>query len=79
MEEKTAPVCHLVGFGDSSLDFLLRFWIGDPQNGVANIKGEVLLAVWDAFQENGIEIPYPHRQVIVQGPIRVQDMRAVAG
>ena len=79
VEEKTAPVCHLVGFGDSSLDFLLRFWIGDPQNGVANIKGEVLLAVWDAFQENGIEIPYPHRQVIVQGPIRVQDMRAVAG
>lgn len=77
--EKTAPVCYLVGFGDSSLDFLLRFWIGDPQNGVANIKGEVLLAVWDAFRENGIEIPYPHRQVFVQGPIRVQDMRAVAG
>ena len=79
VEDKTAPVCYLVAFGDSSLDFLLRFWIGDPQNGVANIKGEVLLAVWDAFKENGIEIPYPHRQIIVQDPIRVQDMRAVAG
>ena len=77
--EETPPVCHLVGFGDSSLDFLLRFWIGDPQNGVSNVKGEVLLAVWDALRENGIEIPYPHRQIIVREPVRVEDMRAVAG
>jgi len=67
-----APVCHLVGFGDSSLDFLLRFWIADPQQGVANVKGEVLLALWDAFQEHGIEIPYPHRQLIVAGPVRIE-------
>ena len=60
------PLCHLVGFGDSSLDFVLRFWISDPQNGVTNIKGIVLLALWDTFKEHGIEIPYPHRQVILQ-------------
>lgn len=59
------PVCHLQEFGDSSLDFVLRFWINDPQNGVTNIKGQVLLALWDAFQEHGIEIPYPHRNVFL--------------
>jgi len=69
--DETAPVCHMVGFGDSSLDFVLRFWIRDPQNGVVNIKGEVLLAVWDAFQENGIGIPYPHRQLVMPEPLRV--------
>ncbi|HSR71582.1 MAG TPA: mechanosensitive ion channel domain-containing protein, partial [Kiloniellales bacterium] len=63
--EKPAPVCHLRGFGDSSLDFLLRFWIRDPQAGVANVTGEVLLAVWDAFQAEGIAIPYPHREVFL--------------
>jgi len=68
----TPPVCHLTGFGDSSLDFVLRFWIRDPQGGVANVKGEVLLAVWDAFKENGIEIPYPHRQLLVRQPIPVE-------
>ena len=61
-----------MGFGDSSLDFLLRFWIKDPQAGVVNIKGEVLLAVWDAFKEHGIEIPYPHRKMILQEPVIVK-------
>jgi small-conductance mechanosensitive channel len=68
----TPPVCHLTGFGDSSLDFVLRFWIRDPQDGVANIRGEVLLAVWDAFKEHGIEIPYPHRHLVVTQPIPVE-------
>ena len=56
-----APVCHLVEFGDSSVNFVLRFWIRDPENGVTNIKGLVMLEVWDALQENGIEIPFPQR------------------
>ena len=59
------PVCHVKGFGDSSLDFVLRFWIDDPQNGVTNIKGQVFLALWDAFERHGIEIPYPHRQILL--------------
>ena len=62
------PVCHLVGFGDSSLDFVLRFWINDPQNGVTNIKGLVLLGLWDTFRKHDIEIPYPHRQIILRNP-----------
>ena len=33
------PVCHLTAFGDSSLDFVLRFWIRDPSGGVANHQG----------------------------------------
>jgi len=66
------PVCHLTGFGDSSLDFVLRFWINDPRVGVANVKGEVLLAVWDAFQEHGIKIPYPPRQLLINEPVQVE-------
>ena len=62
------PVCHLNEFGDSSLNFVLRFWINDPQSGVTNVKGQVLLALWESFQENGIEIPYPHRHILLQNP-----------
>ncbi len=61
-----APVCWMTEFGDSSLNFLLRFWIEDPQNGLTNIRGKVMLALWDAFKENGIGIPYPHREVILK-------------
>ena len=60
------PVCNLMGFGDSSVDFDLRFWIDDPQNGMANVRSEVLFKVWDAFAEHGIEIPFPQRDLHIR-------------
>ena len=60
-----APVCHIVGFGDSSVDYILRFWIKDPTGGLTNIRGNVYLALWDSFQENNISIPFPQREVKV--------------
>jgi small-conductance mechanosensitive channel len=59
------PVCHIVGFGDSSVDYILRFWITDPTQGLTNVKGQVYLALWDAFKANGISIPFPQREVRV--------------
>ncbi len=58
-----ATVCHITGFGDSSVDYILRFWIRDPTQGLTNIRGNVYLALWDAFQEHGISIPFPQREV----------------
>ncbi len=63
---RNPPVCWLTEFGDSSLNFKLRFWIDDPQKGLTNIRGKVMLALWDAFREHGIGIPYPHREIIVK-------------
>ena len=60
------PVCWMTEFGDSSVNFKLRFWIDDPQEGLTNIRGKVMMALWDAFQENNIGIPYPHREVIIK-------------
>jgi small-conductance mechanosensitive channel len=62
------PVCHLVNFGESSLDFVVRFWISDPEQGVTNIRGEVLLAIWDVLREKGIKIPYPHLELVRGAP-----------
>lgn len=58
-------VCHIVGFGDSSVDYILRFWISDPTGGLTNIRGNVFLALWDTFAENGISIPFPQREIKV--------------
>lgn len=57
------PVCHITGFGDSSVDYVLRFWFSDPTKGLTNIRGNVYLALWDAFKEEGISIPFPQREV----------------
>ena len=57
------PVCWITGFGDSSVDYVLRFWIGDATGGLTNVRGQVFLALWDAFKEHGISIPFPQREV----------------
>ena len=60
-------VCHIIGFGDSSVDYTLRFWISDPSEGLTNIRGNVFLALWDTFKANGISIPFPQREVRMLG------------
>ena len=60
------------GFGDNGIDLELRFWIEDPTNGVANVKSDVLLQVWDRFQQHGIEFPFPQRDVNITTPIEVR-------
>ncbi|WP_370228814.1 mechanosensitive ion channel family protein [Cognatishimia sp.] len=63
LNDPKAPVCHIVGFGDSSVDYILRFWISDPTGGLTNIRGAVYLALWDAFKDAGINFPFPQREV----------------
>ena len=71
------PVCHITGFGDSSVDYILRFWIKDPTGGLTNIRGNVYLALWDTFKEHGISIPFPQREVLLlndkDGPTLIND------
>ncbi|WCR11220.1 mechanosensitive ion channel [Paracoccus stylophorae] len=59
------PVCWVTGFGNSSVDYVLRFWIGDAEGGLTNVRGQVYLSLWDTFQANGISIPFPQREVRV--------------
>jgi small-conductance mechanosensitive channel len=53
------PSCNIAAFGASALEFSLDFWIRDPADGVANVRGAVLQALWDAFEREGIRIPMP--------------------
>ena len=62
------PVCLIKGFGDSSVDLEMRFWINDPMNGRANVTSEVYLGVWKLFHERGIEIPFPQRDLHLKSP-----------
>ena len=75
-EPKT--VCLLKGFGDSSVDLELRFWIDDPQNGISNVKSEILLLVWDKFHLNDIEIPFPQRDLHIKSSEELPVLSRVA-
>lgn len=70
---KTPDVaCLLDGFGDSSVDFVLYFWIENVNDGFRNVKSEVLFSIWKSFKENGIEIPFPQRDLNIKQPANIQ-------
>lgn len=60
------PTVWLKGFGDSSVDHDIMVWIEDPEAGVGNIRSEILNRLWVLFKENGIEIPFPQRDLHIR-------------
>jgi small-conductance mechanosensitive channel len=57
------PQARLIGFGDNGINLQLRIWIKDPQAGVASVRSDINLLVWNAFNEKGITFPFPQRDV----------------
>ncbi len=55
-----APKALLLSYGDSGINYALRYWIENPMNN-AGIKSEVSIAIWHRFSEEGIEMPFPQR------------------
>ncbi|PZV03197.1 MAG: mechanosensitive ion channel protein MscS [Leptolyngbya sp.] len=58
-----APEVDVVGFGDSSIDFKLRYWTTPQMAEVRRIQTQVAIALKAACDEAGIAIPYPIRTV----------------
>jgi len=59
---KPEPMAYFKGFGDSSLDFELHFWVMQENNGLL-ITSEVALSAMQALSDAGIEIPFPQRDL----------------
>ena len=48
---------------DSGIGLELGFWIRDPEMGQGALKSAINRRIFGAFRENGIEIPYPRRDI----------------
>ncbi len=70
------PTCWLDGYGDSSVDFIIHCWIADPEDGVGNVRSQVLKKLWDLFQENEVEIPFPQRDLNLRGSEQFEQLIA---
>lgn len=57
------PEVDVVGFGESSIDFKLRYWTTPQIAEVRRVKSKVAIALKAACDEAGIAIPYPIRTV----------------
>jgi small-conductance mechanosensitive channel len=60
------PAGQLRGFGENGIDLELRIWVNDPEHGTGNVRSEVNRAIWKAFKEAGVTIPYPQRDLHVR-------------
>lgn len=65
-------------FGASSLDFELRGYLADCGNGLS-VKSDLRFAVLKRFREEGIEIPFPQRDLNIKGiePLSAKEIDAV--
>ncbi|MFB6095823.1 MAG: mechanosensitive ion channel family protein [Haloferacaceae archaeon] len=86
--EKPTPHVVLTEFGDSAVGLRLRFWISNPTAGREwRAKTEVIQGVKEAFEAEGIEIPFPQRELMArqaEGGFRISgdldgDVTALAG
>jgi small-conductance mechanosensitive channel len=73
-----APKCLFLEFGESSLKLQLRFWIGDAQNGVQNVKSDVLIEIWQRFKQHGVRVPYPQRDLHLRSSVERAPLQALA-
>ncbi|MGP8284167.1 MAG: mechanosensitive ion channel family protein [Desulfomonilaceae bacterium] len=60
-----APSVRFVEFGDSSLQFELLVWIVRPEM-KGNAISQLNTAIYEECQKNGIELPFPQRDVHIR-------------
>lgn len=66
-----SPTAALVNFGDNSIDFVLRVWVGNLNFA---IKSELYTMIWEAFDKNGIEIPFPQRDLHLRSGVPWEEL-----
>lgn len=60
------PRALVTEFADSSINFEVRFWLGNPEDGLGNVRSQMYIEIWKRFKAEGIEIPFPQRVLHMQ-------------
>ena len=59
------PSVFLQNFADSAVEFRLLFWVENIDTWVI-VRSEIMTSIYKQFAENGIEIPFPQRDLHVK-------------
>ena len=62
------PDCEIDSFGDSGVNMFVEFWMDGIDDGRNRVGGDLLLIIFETLRENGIEIPFPQREVRLLNP-----------
>jgi potassium efflux system protein len=65
------PMCLFDGFGDNSLNFRVLFWA--PVDSVLSVQSSLAIAIYDALEEAGMQVPFPQRDIHIKSFERLFD------
>ncbi|MBE7177524.1 MAG: mechanosensitive ion channel, partial [Mucilaginibacter polytrichastri] len=63
----SAPFVVMSGFGQSSVDFKVFFWVADPAF-ESSVRADVMVDIYRRLSAEGISIPFPQQDVYVRFP-----------
>ncbi len=61
------PDAEIERFGDSGIDILVEFWMNGIDDGPNRVGADLLHAIWKMIREEGMQIPFPQREVRILG------------
>lgn len=62
------PDCEIDSFGDSGINMFVEFWMYGIDDGKNRVGGDLMLIILETLRENGVEIPFPQREVKILNP-----------
>jgi len=62
LKSPNPPAAFVVRFAEFGIDLELGMWVGDPENGQAELRSRINRAIFAAFRDHGIRIPIPLRE-----------------
>jgi small-conductance mechanosensitive channel len=68
VKAEPGPNAYVTLFGENGITLEVGFWVLDPENGFMSLKSDINRAIWRAFCEHGVEVPYPQREVKLVNP-----------
>jgi small-conductance mechanosensitive channel len=64
--DRRLPQVWLSSFGENAILFEVQMWIEDPEDGLGNLRSDLLKAIWIKFKEGGVEIPFSQHDVRIR-------------
>lgn len=61
-----APSVWLHAFGENGVQFEIQIWIDNPEEGIGNVRSDVLKRLWPLFRDSGVRVPFPQRDLHVR-------------
>ncbi|MEM7589915.1 MAG: mechanosensitive ion channel family protein [Cyanobacteria bacterium P01_A01_bin.83] len=71
------PEIDVINFGDSSIDFVVRYWSNSPQKQLRKVQTKAMIAIKQALDQADISIPYPIRTLYYYDQEKYNDHFAI--